>query len=183
MKILNRNLFLVLISLFLVVPGWCDPVDELLEIDKKLIALSESSDAESLQLEVQLRVLEARVFKRLFQSKEALGKFVKLSNQFSADLGKRFIGQLQFEISHGNRSDLQPILDAYKKVRKDESSMLRRISGKIAYVYGCAVNLRDGEWRHTPDGKRFWVSNGYPEIVLTPAEYRRYFQSAKTVEY
>jgi hypothetical protein len=92
------------------------------------------------------------------------------------------VGHLQFEINQEKRNDLKHFLDEYQKTWEDESSWVKG-KKKIAYIYGYEVNLRDGEWRHTPDGKRFWVSNEYPEIILSPAEYRRYSQSATVVEY
>jgi hypothetical protein len=174
--------FLFIITFLVSVPGWCDPVEELLEIDQKLVALRNSPDTDSLQLEGKLKIREAKAFRELFHSKDALEKFVNKADDFSPALVKRFVGHLQFEINQEKRNDLKHFLDEYQKTWEDESSWVKG-KKKIAYIYGYEVNLRDGEWRHTPDGKRFWVSNEYPEIILSPAEYRRYSQSATVVEY
>ncbi len=74
-------------------------------------------------------------------------------------------------------SVLEALVIAQKADPNDE-----RGKKKIAMIYGRPVDMRDGEWHETPDGKRYWTSNESPDIVLSPAKYRRYLATASEVE-
>ncbi|MFZ5949805.1 MAG: hypothetical protein ACOYXC_03815 [Candidatus Rifleibacteriota bacterium] len=180
MKIRNILSLMVIIVLVAVSSAWCDVVDELIEIDAKLAQTSQGELAEVADVESQLKDRENEAFKKLLDSKEAIEKFVKLGDKFESGLEKRFVSRMKFAINQENRNDLKAYLDDWTNVWGDGATV--RGKKKIAYIYGNEVNLLDGEWRNAPDGKRFWVSNEYPDIILSPAEYKRYAQSAVVVE-
>lgn len=179
----NRNLISLMVIILLVAAAsaWCDTVDELIDIDSQLAALSQGELEQVADLESALKNKEMNLFDKLMNSQESLEKFVKNGDKFASGTEKRFVSRLKFAVNHENREELKAYLDEWDKSWGDGATV--RGKKKIAYIYGNEVNLLDGEWRNTPDGKRFWVSNEYPDIILTPAEYRRYAQSAVVVEY
>lgn len=180
MKIRNILSLMVIIVLVAASSAWCDPVDELIAIDSQLVELSQGELDQVAETESQLKNEESRLFDRMLNSEEAIEKFVKLGDKFESGLEKRFVSRLKFAINQEDRIELKAYLNDWTNTWGDSASV--RGKKKIAYIYGREVDLRDGEWRHTPDGKRFWVSNEYPDIILTPAEYRRYAQTAVVVE-
>jgi anaerobic selenocysteine-containing dehydrogenase len=173
------SLFIIL-TFFLASAAWADPLAELKSIEAELTSLAKQNSEESLARESKLKVEENRVFSEILQAKDALESFINNAEQFEPGLKFRFVSRLKFEITQEGRTDLKKYLDDYTETWGDEGTWTRN-KKKVAYIYGHEVNLRDGEWRHSVDGKRFWVSNEYPEIVLSPAEYRRYAQSAAVV--
>lgn len=179
----KRNIISLLLVMILVVASaaWCDVIDDLALIDSELAKINQSELKTSVEFEQKLKAAEAKLLDKLFASKEALQKFVKIGNKFESGLDARFVSRLKFEVNQENRIDLKAYLDDWTNTWGDDGATVRG-KKKIAYIYGNEVNLMDGEWHNTPDGKRFWVSNEYPDVVLTPAEYRRYAQSATTVE-
>lgn len=180
MKIRNLLSLLVVIVLVAASSAWCDPVDELMQIDSQLVKLAQSELEQAAEAESFLKEKELQLFDNLLSSKEAVEKFVKLGDKFESGLEKRFVSRLKFAINQEDRIELKAYLDDWTSTWGDGATV--RGKKKIAYIYGNEVNLLDGEWRQTPDGKRFWVSNEYPGVVLTPAEYRRYAQTAVVVE-
>ena len=107
-------------------------------------------------------------------------RFIDAAEASDSDILGRFYDRVRFEIAHENRSDLSYLLEAWHG--EDGLPMPDRSKKKIAMIYGSEVNLLDGEWRKASDGRRFWVSNEYPDIVLSAAEYKKYLNSATTVE-
>lgn len=178
----KRNIISLLIVIILVSASsaWCDLIDDLALIDSELTKVAQSDLSTSVEFEQKLKATEAKLFKKVFESKEAMQKFIKNADKFQSGLDVRFISKLKFEINQENRVDLKAYLDDWTNTWGDESATFRG-KKKIAYIYGNEVDLRDGEWHNSADGKRFWVSNEYPDIVLSPAEYRRYAQSASVV--
>lgn len=179
----KRNIISLLVVMILVAASsaWCDPVDDLLKIDSELASLPQNELSRSIQDESRLKAEETKIFAKIIESKEAIKKFIKLGNRFESGSAFRFVTKLKFEVNQENRTDLKAYLDDWKDTWGDDFGATIKGKKKIAYIYGNEVNLMDGEWRYAPDGKRFWVSNEYPDIILSPAEYRRYAQSASVV--
>lgn len=180
MKIRNLLSLMVIIVLVAATSAWCDNVDELVDIDAKLAKLSQSEHDLAAEAEILLKNEENRLFDKVLESGDAIEKFVKLGDRFESGMEKRFVSRLKFAVNQEDRLELKAYLDDWTNTWGDSASV--RGKKKIAYIYGNEVNLLDGEWRQSPDGKRFWVSNEYPDVILSPAEYRRYAQTAVVVE-
>jgi hypothetical protein len=91
-----------------------------------------------------------------------------------------FFDRVQFKIAYEGRDDLKPVLEMLKRTIQERPAV-ERGKKKIANIGGREVDLYDGEWRTAPDGRQFWVSNEYGDIVLSPAEFRRYSATAVIV--
>ena len=156
-----------------------DNIRELLDIDRELVDISGQEVEKTAAREAELRVRENQLFSAVMNSNEDVEKLIEALSTSSSGLDERFKSRLRFEIGQENRKDLQILLDKWQGGVEGPSATIR--GKKIAYIYGCEVNLYDGQWHNAPDGRRFWVSNEYPDIVLSPAEYKRYAQSAQTI--
>lgn len=157
-----------------------DSINALLDIDRELVELSGQKLEETGARESELREQENKLFSAIISSNEEVKKLISALAFSGSGLDKRFKSRLLFEINQENRNDLQILLDKWQGTGEGPSATVR--GKKVAYIYGCEVNLRDGQWRNAPDGRRFWVSNEYPDIVLSPAEYKRYMASATEIE-
>jgi len=158
-----------------------DNISELIDIDRELVKIAEQDVADTAARESELRARENALFSSVINSGEDLEKLVPALSSTGSGLDERFKSRLRFEIGQEHRKDLQILLDKIQGMEEGPSASVR--GKKIAYIYGCEVNLRDGQWHTAPDGRRFWVSNEYPDIVLSPAEYKRYMASAVDMEY
>ncbi len=141
-----------------------------------LSPVNQSSDRE-----LSLNSREQELTNRLLASEEELAKVAARAGELELGLLARLIARVQFEITQEGRTSLQPSLKALMASFQSLGGDLRG-KKKIANIYGNEVNLLDGEWNTTPDGRRYWTSNEYPDIILTPADYRRYMATAVTVE-
>lgn len=179
MKIQKLTLLVLFIALFTVTAAWCDVVDDIIDNDRKLAGFSATRSTAAGVCETALLLRESDLFAVLLQSKENVLRFVKVAETTESDVLKRFYDRVRFEVSHEKRSDLSFLIENPLSVTVPKSS---RSHKKIVFIYGSEVNMLDGEWHNAPDGRRFWVSNESPDIVLSPAEYRRHFKNATTVE-
>jgi|GEM_PF-1292712 len=118
---------------------------------------------------------------KILASEKDLLKLCERASQIEVGLLERLIKRIQFQVTQENKEALTPTLRILKTTYNNGIKVVRG-KKKIAQIGGQEVNLLDGEWNETPDGKRYWVSNEYPDIILTPAEYRRYMATAVTVE-
>lgn len=157
-----------------------DNINDLLDIDRELVEMSGQDLENTGARESELREKENKLFSAIINSNEEVEKLISVLDSSSSGLDERFKSRLRFEIGQEHRNDLQILLDKMQGAGEGSSASIR--GKKIAYIYGCEVNLYDGQWRNAPDGRRFWVSNEYPDIVLSPAEYKRHMQSAQDVE-
>ena len=157
-----------------------DNINDLLDIDRELVEMSGQDLENTGARESELREKENKLFSAIINSNEEVEKLISVIDSSSSGLDERFKSRLRFEIGQEHRNDLQILLDKMQGAGEGSSASIR--GKKIAYIYGCEVNLYDGQWRNAPDGRRFWVSNEYPDIVLSPAEYKRHMQSAQDVE-
>ncbi len=157
-----------------------DNISELLEIDRELVKIAGQDVADTATRESELRARENSLFSSVINSSEDIEKLVSALASTGSGLDERFKSRLRFEVGQEHRKDLQILLDKWQGMNEGSSAYVR--GKKIAYIYGCEVNLRDGQWHTAPDGRRFWVSNEYPDIVLSPAEYKRYLASAVDVD-
>ncbi|PKL48104.1 MAG: hypothetical protein CVV42_10605 [Candidatus Riflebacteria bacterium HGW-Riflebacteria-2] len=158
-----------------------DNISELLDIDSELVNIAGQDVADTAALESELRARENILFSSVINSSEDIERLIPALASTGSGLDERFKSRLRFEIGQEHRKDLQILLDKIQGMEEGPSASVR--GKKIAYIYGCEVNLRDGQWHTAPDGRRFWVSNEYPDIVLSPAEYKRYLASATDVDY
>lgn len=159
---------------------YADNISELIDIDRELVEIAGQDIAETAARESELRARESQLFSSVINSNEEIELLISTLANSASGLDERFKSRLRFEINHERRNDLQILLDKWQNTGEGPSAAVR--GKKIAYIYGCEVNLYDGQWRTAPDGRRFWVSNEYPDIVLSPAEYKRYLASAEEVE-
>lgn len=159
----------------------CDVAEDLLSIDKELSALSSNSYDKARQREKELKTREDELFAELFKSEELVVKFMQLVSSSNAGLSTRFMTRLRFEVSHEDRGNLKFLAESLVDAKEDGMAP-SRTDKKIVFIYGSEVNLSDGLWRNAPDGRRFWVSNEFPDIILSPAEYHRYLKSAATID-
>jgi hypothetical protein len=182
-EIMNKKLFLTLMAVILLfstsVRG--DEIQALKELDHQFIEAAASELSVGASKEEELKKKEAELFNSLLKSTEKIDEFLKVANDFDSGMQIRFYDRLNFEINQENRTELKAYINNWDFNNPAPGANFR---GKqvIAQIYGYEVNLRDGEWRHTPDGRRFWVSNQYPDIVLSPAEYRHYSKNATVID-
>ncbi len=181
MKSLKTSLIMLLMALFTVSAAWCDVPEELLVIDKELAVLSASNEDKDMQREKELKARELELFAGLLKSEEAAANFLQLAASSDTGLAARFMSRLRFEVTQEGRSDLKFLLEDWASKIEGESAQIRS-KKKVAFIYGSEVNLLDGQWHNAPDGRRFWISNEYPDIILSPAEYQKYLKSATVVE-
>ncbi len=158
-----------------------DNISELIDIDNELVKLADQDVADTAARESELRARESSLFSSVINSSEDIEKLIPALASTGSGLGERFKSRLRFEIGQEHRKDLQILLEKIEGLEEGSSASVR--GKKIAYIYGCEVDLRDGQWHTASDGRRFWVSNAYPDIVLSPAEYKRYMASAVDMDY
>ncbi|HNW12594.1 MAG TPA: hypothetical protein PLK58_02365 [Candidatus Rifleibacterium sp.] len=173
MKVNRLSWLVLLFALFTVSAAWCDVVAELMANDRAMSTQEASRD-------VSLQLRESELFTALLASKTDIQRFVETAEATESDILSRFFERVNFEVVHERRSDLAYLLEEWHGEGKQPN--FPRSKKKVAMIYGNEVNLLDGEWRQAPDGRRFWVSNEYPEIVLSAAEYKKYLNNAATVE-
>lgn len=117
----------------------------------------------------------------IIEDEEKISKILDNSQYLSIEDIKYLLVKLQFKVSQEQKHNLAYYLQILKHTYKKKLESYR-LKKKIAIIYGREVNLLDGEWKVLPDGKRYWISNEYPEIVLSSAEYSRYWANAITVD-
>lgn len=173
-------LVIVLIMLISVTPAYCGTADDFKNLGENYKKLGTTQVKESALQERTLQIKEAELFYKLLNTRSELDIIIRNSNSIEVSLLKRFRDRLQFEVSYENRKDLKPVLDQLSI--KLQNDLIEEISKKkIAYIYGNEINLLNGEWQNTPDGHRFWISSEFSDIVLSPAEFRKYIESSTTV--
>ncbi len=177
MKVNRLTLLVLIITLFTVSAAWCDVVADLIANDKELEARISSGSVPDDLVPLQLR--ESELFTSLMNSKEEIQRFIETAEVSGPAVLARFYDRLKFEIAQERRSDLSFLVDEW---HGEGNSGQPSRNKKIAMIYGSEVNLLDGQWHNASDGRRFWVSNEYPDIVLSAAEYKKYLNSATTVE-
>lgn len=177
MKIRRLTLLVLIIALFTVSAAWCDVIDDLMANDRQLAGFSAATGSAAADL-TALQLRESELFAALLQSDEDIKKFVSQAEATDSEILNRFYDRVRFEVSHEKRSELSFLIEDLN----DGAGATDARNKKIVFIYGSEINLLDGEWRSSPDGRRFWVSNECPDIVLSPAEYKRHFKNAATVE-
>ncbi|MGM0601605.1 MAG: hypothetical protein ACQETH_17465 [Candidatus Rifleibacteriota bacterium] len=180
---MKKRIFLTLMAVILLFSASVrgDEIQTLKELDQQFIQAAESELSIGVTKEKELKKKEAEIFNKLLKSTEKIDKFIEVADDFDSGMQNRFFDRLSFEVNQENRSDLKAYIDSWD-FNSPSSGANFRSKQVIAHIYGHEVNLRDGEWRHTPDGRRFWVSNQYPDIVLSPAEYRHYSKNATVID-
>lgn len=153
--------------------------DDFLKINEGYKNLQNSS-ADNVS-EKKLNLEESEVFYKLLKSKIELDKLVAKADKLETGLLKRLRDRLQFEVTYENRIDLNPYLEKINEVWNSNKPVVKS-KRKISYIYGNEVDLLNGSWQGTKDGHKFWVSNEYNDIVLSPAEYRKYSREATIVD-
>ncbi|HNW33666.1 MAG TPA: hypothetical protein PKM25_01950 [Candidatus Ozemobacteraceae bacterium] len=181
-KLLNRIIILVVVLLPLTTTAFAGSLaDEFIGLgrayDRAVITDCESG----IRTEFTLRVRESELTNRLLANEEELNRVAARAAEIETGMRDRLIGRIQFEVSQEGRASLAGALQALQLAQSNDPNS-ERSKKKVAMIYGRPVDMRDGEWHETPDGKRYWTSNEYPDIVLSPAEYRRYLSTASEVE-
>ena len=175
--------FIAFVAIFSCCSGrvFAGVAEDFIELGRQIELSSSQSLEESAFREVSLSSRESELTKSLLASEDELGKVAGRAASLEPGLLSRLISRVKFEITQENRFGLQPSCQALQAAFQPTGHE-EKGKKKIANIYGREVALMDGDWNTAPDGRRFWTSNEYPDIVLTPAEYRRYMATAVTVE-
>lgn len=177
-----KKIFLVIVFTMLisVTPAYSGAADDFKSLGESYKKLEKIHAKESALKERSLNIKESALFYKLLNTRAELDIIIRESNSIEVSLLKRFRDRLQFEVSYEKRLDLKPVLEQLSM--KLQSDIIEEVSKKkIAYIYGNEVNLLNGDWQNTTDGHRFWISTEYPDIVLSPAEFRKYVEASTTV--
>ncbi|HNV69948.1 MAG TPA: hypothetical protein PKO06_09635 [Candidatus Ozemobacteraceae bacterium] len=172
-----KSLVLLLFLSLIALPAFSSPVDELLSISATYELTVLQPLPEAVTEELKLSEQESKLTEQILADQQETEKLTKKANLLSQGMIRRLLNRVQFKINHENRVELKGVMTALSGM----SEQMMRGKKKIAYIAGREVNLLDGEWREAPDGRQYWVSNEYPEIILSPAEYRKYAATAVIV--
>ncbi|HOY69099.1 MAG TPA: hypothetical protein PLP29_19660 [Candidatus Ozemobacteraceae bacterium] len=181
-KMLKRIVLLVVVLLPLASAAFAGPVaDEFIGLGRAYERAVITDFESGIGNEITLRLRESELLKKLLADEAELALVAARAAEIETGLRARLIDRVRFELAQEGRTSLSGVLEALVTAQKADPND-ERGKKKIAMIYGRPVDMRDGEWHETPDGKRYWTSNEYPEIVLSPAEYRRYLATASEVE-
>ncbi len=175
MKNLKTIYVLCLFFAMLVSTANCSVIDELIQISHEGCQLQQKSMEEAVPKECKLFARETSLISKLFDSNKELEKVESKVEKLGSAVFERLINRARFEANHGKK-ELAGYVELWEKAR-DKVSQNSVKPEKIGRVYGVELNLSDGEWNFTADGKRFWASNQFPDIILTPTEYRSVMQT------
>ncbi len=167
-------LFFLLIFTCSIVSGGV--IEDLQSLDREMTALATSDDAAYFEREAALRARATKLFEQILVSEKSVKQFFAGASELQPGLVKGFVDRLRFAVIQESRHDLKPFLDNWTGAQRDGSQSVR--GRKIAIIYGNEVNLLGGTWNNAPDGRRFWVSSEQADLVLSPAEYQKYFKTA-----
>lgn len=166
-------LFFVFFSCSVVFGG---VIEDLQSLDREMAALTVSDDEAFYQQEAALRARATILFDEILASEKNVKLFFSVASELQPALVKGFVDRLRFAVIQENRQDLKPFLDSWTGNGKAGADGSR--NRKIAIIYGNEINLNSGTWNNAPDGRRFWVSAEHSDLVLSPAEYQKYFKTA-----
>ena len=182
---LTKNCLLILVMVLLAAGSvHAGPVEEFCALGT---AYEQNQRLDLTQAALQDAVLqtrEAALAEQIIGSPAELDRLVALAPQIEIGLLKRLVSRIQFKVSQEGvetlSGNLQTLRSSFEERRSPSSAL--RVKKRIANIGGRQVDLLDGEWRSTADGRQFWVSNEYSDIVLTAADYRRYWATSTTVD-
>jgi hypothetical protein len=178
-KLLALSLVFLLLGLAATTVAAATVADEFIALGQEYEHTSLLDLTEAVPAELMLRTREMKLTNRLLESPADLDELAQKAAALEGGLLSRLLHRLQFEVSLNQQTRYASAVSAFRQAwlgGRDD-----RLKKKIAYIHGCEVNMLDGEWHTTPDGRRFWVSNEYPDIVLSAAEYRKYLSTAVVV--
>lgn len=181
---MTKKCLLILFMTLISIGAFAGPADDFLALGS---AYEQNMNLEFTQAVIQdvvLQTKEAALTEQLLASPEELTRVVNQVSKIETDLLGRLTSRIQFKVTQENQSNLEGALKALRSAlddRKSPSSIVRT-KKRIANIGGRQVDLLDGEWRSTADGRQFWVSNEYSDIVLTAADYRRYWATSSSVD-
>ena len=155
-----------------------DVADELIQIGERYRLLEKLELKEAIKQESIIKADEKALVEVAFSSIKELESITQKADEIPAEVWNRLITKIKFEVNHEKRIELKPILESWVKFNKNPSNV--GPEKKTVIIYGNIVNLKDGQWQRNPDGRRFWISNEYSDIILSPAEYRRYMKQLAT---
>ncbi|RCK80982.1 MAG: hypothetical protein OZSIB_2359 [Candidatus Ozemobacter sibiricus] len=171
----------ILLFVILATPALAGVAEEFMSLSREYELNILASLHDSLDQGLTLNAREKALTDRLLASEDELSKVVAQADRLELGLLTRLISRIQFEVIQEGRTSLQPYLSSLRSTLQSQT-IDDRVKKKIANIYGREVDLLDGEWKTAPDGRRYWVSNEYPDIILSSADYRRYLATAVTVE-
>ncbi len=152
----------------MILPALCsDLVEDFLELNQEFRKVQNSDSA----TETLLKAREADFTSKIFESPEALKKLVGQSDKLEKELLTRIVERLSFKVNHEYREDLREALDGFLQASIRLTNI--RKNKVINSESERKIDLSNGTWNTTPDGKKFWISNLNPEVILTPAEFQR----------
>lgn len=171
----------ILLFVILATPALAGVAEEFLSLSREYELNNLASLHDRLGQGLTLNTRETELTDRLLASEDELSKVVAQADRLELGLLTRLISRIQFEVIQEGRTSLQSSLSRLRSTLQTQT-IDDRGKKKIANIYGREVDLLDGEWKTAPDGRRYWVSNEYPDIILSSADYRRYLATAVTVE-
>ena len=182
---LTKKCLLILVLVLLTAgSAYAGPVEEFFALGAAYEQTQALDLTQGILQDAVLQTREAALAEQIIGSPTDLDRLVAQATRIETGLLKRLVSRIQFKVSQEGIENLSGSLETLRnslEQRRSPSSVLR-VKKRIANIGGRQVDLLDGEWRSTADGRQFWVSNEYSDIVLTAADYRRYWATSSTVD-
>lgn len=160
-RMVRKFFFGFFLAVAMISPAICsDLAEDFLALNLEFRKLKNSDPA----AESVMQSREALLSAKLFESQEALKHLTSRSGELEKGLLNRMVERLTFKVNHEKREDLREALEGFLKATNRINTGQKGTSG---------LDLNNGKWNTTPDGKKFWTSAENPEVILTPAEFQR----------
>ncbi|MBF0409738.1 MAG: hypothetical protein HQM10_20525 [Candidatus Riflebacteria bacterium] len=156
-------------------------VEDFISLSRVYESASFDHSLNNVKVEKELLDKENKCSEMLLASADNIALLFQKTAYIEKSLLNRLAQRITFKITLEGRSDLMASLT----LTRERLSNYRpdvRTKKKIANIGGRQVDLYDGEWNTAPDGRQYWVSNEYSDIILSAAEYRRYAATAVVVD-
>lgn len=181
---MTKKCLLIVLMTLISIGAFAGPADDFLALDPAYEQNMQLDLPQGVIQDAVLQTKEAALTEQLIAAPEELGKVVAQASKLETGLLNRLTSRVQFKVTQEHLTSLEGSLSALRVALDDRNSPSSSLRGKkrIASIGGREVDLLDGEWRSTADGRQFWVSNEYSDIILTAADYRRYWAHSSSVE-
>jgi hypothetical protein len=147
---------------------FADVADDFIRLGEKVQTATQNPFYEESGPETVLHGEEIRLSEELCRFPHLLSKVFVAAPAIPPALLEVLLNRLRFCVHQEQQSELlQFIPEAY--VDRIQSGTSTPFSGAKTQP-----DLTRGTWHQTPDGRRFWVSETNPEIILSPAEYQHF---------
>jgi len=171
-----KTLFLCFVFSLIVMPGESQILDAFQKLNEEYSEAKNQNCFLPLSFERAFQEKETAICTKLLDSKDALISIAKNSSRIESGLLSRLIERIRFKINHENRNDLKDVLEMFP-FHQQLPDIIETQLQKLGSENSRHLDLQHGEWKTSPDGKKFWVSSEDPEVILTPAEFQRKLSS------